>query len=177
MAATCPHCGRPSQTPAGWYPDPENPAQQRYWDGKQWSRTRDNDSGLVPIVSKFSIWSLVLTLAPFLLSALITAIVAVTGPWPLPLTVVLFAVIFSMGVSGFVLGINAFRGHRTAPGAMGKGLAITSIVLGTLIFLLMIFLLLFGSTAANRIISGVSLVVGAVVWWVTNQKLKQASTN
>ena len=60
---------------------------------------------------------------------------------------------------------------------MGKGLAITSIVLGTLIFLLMIFLLLFGSTAANRIISGVSLVVGAVVWWVTNQKLKQASTN
>lgn len=24
-------------TPAGWYPDPENPAQQRYWDGSAWS--------------------------------------------------------------------------------------------------------------------------------------------
>lgn len=23
--------------PAGWYPDPENPAQQRYWDGAGWS--------------------------------------------------------------------------------------------------------------------------------------------
>jgi hypothetical protein len=24
-------------TPAGWYPDPQNPAQQRYWDGTAWS--------------------------------------------------------------------------------------------------------------------------------------------
>lgn len=23
--------------PAGWYPDPQNPAQQRYWDGTAWS--------------------------------------------------------------------------------------------------------------------------------------------
>ena len=23
--------------PAGWYPDPENPGQQRYWDGTAWS--------------------------------------------------------------------------------------------------------------------------------------------
>ena len=26
-----------SVTPAGWYPDPENPAQVRYWDGQSWS--------------------------------------------------------------------------------------------------------------------------------------------
>ena len=24
-------------TPAGWYPDPENPGQQRYWDGTAWA--------------------------------------------------------------------------------------------------------------------------------------------
>ena len=24
-------------TPAGWYPDPSNAAQQRYWDGNQWT--------------------------------------------------------------------------------------------------------------------------------------------
>ena len=23
--------------PAGWYPDPQMPATQRYWDGKQWT--------------------------------------------------------------------------------------------------------------------------------------------
>lgn len=26
-----------SETPAGWYPNPENPYQQRYWDGTQWT--------------------------------------------------------------------------------------------------------------------------------------------
>lgn len=24
-------------TPAGWYPDPHDPSQQRYWDGSSWS--------------------------------------------------------------------------------------------------------------------------------------------
>ena len=25
------------QQPAGWYPDPQNAGQQRYWDGSQWT--------------------------------------------------------------------------------------------------------------------------------------------
>jgi uncharacterized RDD family membrane protein YckC len=33
--------------PSGWYPDPVNSAQERYWDGWQWSRnTRPTDPGL-----------------------------------------------------------------------------------------------------------------------------------
>lgn len=35
MSAT----GTPS-APAGWYPDPENPAHGRYWDGRAWTELR-----------------------------------------------------------------------------------------------------------------------------------------
>ena len=28
------------QTPAGWYPDPQDPNTQRYWDGRQWTENR-----------------------------------------------------------------------------------------------------------------------------------------
>lgn len=27
----------PPTTPAGWYPDPQNPAVSRYWDGSAWT--------------------------------------------------------------------------------------------------------------------------------------------
>jgi uncharacterized RDD family membrane protein YckC len=32
-------------TPAGWYPDPQNPAQQRYWDGAAWSEATQPVAG------------------------------------------------------------------------------------------------------------------------------------
>ena len=37
----------PSGPPAGWYPDPYDPAQQRYWDGRAWDLTTPA-SGFVP---------------------------------------------------------------------------------------------------------------------------------
>jgi Protein of unknown function (DUF2510) len=27
-----------SNPPAGWYPDPEQPGRQRYWDGSAWAQ-------------------------------------------------------------------------------------------------------------------------------------------
>ncbi len=164
--------------PAAWYPDPENPAQQRYWDGKQWSRTQGNDSGLVPTVTKFSNWSLVLAGAAFGLSALVNGLISGTGPWPEPVAVALFTVVFSMGVSGFALGINAYGGHKKAPGAMRNGVAITSSILGGLFFGTAVYFFVFGGPDPGfRIVSGLALVVGVVVWLVANRKLKQANTN
>ena len=34
-------------TPAGWFPDPENPGQQRYFDGTQWTEHR-SPSAVMP---------------------------------------------------------------------------------------------------------------------------------
>jgi hypothetical protein len=31
--------------PAGWYPDPANPSQQRYWDGAQWGVAENETAG------------------------------------------------------------------------------------------------------------------------------------
>lgn len=38
------------QTPAGWYPDPERPGAQRYWDGTQWGQRKQG--GGVPTWAK-----------------------------------------------------------------------------------------------------------------------------
>lgn len=35
--------GGAQETPAGWYPDPDSPGQQRYWDGSGWTdKTADS---------------------------------------------------------------------------------------------------------------------------------------
>ena len=36
------------QQPAGWYPDPEQPGTQRYWDGAQWTDQRAPAAQQVP---------------------------------------------------------------------------------------------------------------------------------
>ena len=35
-------------TPAGWYDDPQNPGQQRYWDGAQWTEQRQPAAPTAP---------------------------------------------------------------------------------------------------------------------------------
>jgi hypothetical protein len=34
--------------PAGWYPDPDNAAAQRYWDGSQWTENRSPAQAAAP---------------------------------------------------------------------------------------------------------------------------------
>lgn len=39
-AATAGAAAAPTGTPAGWYPDPDDAGQQRYWDGQAWTEHR-----------------------------------------------------------------------------------------------------------------------------------------
>ena len=47
-----------SSQPAGWYPDPRKPTQDRYWDGSQWTnQTRKaKGGGLVGAYRRFPTW-------------------------------------------------------------------------------------------------------------------------
>ena len=40
-------------TPAGWYPDPQNPGQQRYWDGAAWSEAIQPGAAAAPGAAPF----------------------------------------------------------------------------------------------------------------------------
>ncbi len=177
-ASTAATIDKPSQTPVGSYPDPENPAQQRYWDGKQWSRTQDNDTNLVPMVRKFSNWSLVLASIALGSYALASGLFSGTGPWPTTILVAVLFFVFSMGASAFALGSTAYSGHKKAPGAMRRGVALTGSILGGLLFGTAAYFFVFGGPEPGfRLGTGLALVVGVVVWLVADRKLKQASTN
>lgn len=41
-------------TPAGWYPDPSNAAQQRYWDGNQWTEHVHPAAGTADPAAQYS---------------------------------------------------------------------------------------------------------------------------
>ena len=164
--------------PAGWYPDPESSAQQRYWDGKQWSRTQDNETNLVRIVRKFSNWSLVLASVALGSYALASGLSSGTGPWPTTILVAVLFFVFSIGASAFALGSTAYSGHKKAPGAMRRVVAVTGSILGGLFFGTAAYFFVFGGPEPGfRLGTGLALVVGVVVWLVANRKIKQASTN
>jgi hypothetical protein len=40
-----------STTASGWYPDPDNPAMLRYWDGSAWTEQRSAPSGPSPAIT------------------------------------------------------------------------------------------------------------------------------
>lgn len=56
-------------TPAGWYSDPQNPDQQQYWDGQQWTEHRSPvlpsapPSSVKSVTRKPWLWILIATVA------------------------------------------------------------------------------------------------------------------
>jgi hypothetical protein len=102
----------PTAAPAGWYPDPETPGQQRYWDGSQWTDIHPPGSaGFQPQVqvgqsSSKATW------------ALVTGI----------LGIIILPVVFS--ILAIVFGVQAQSEVERNPGMEGKGRATAGIVLG-----------------------------------------------
>lgn len=65
----------PAPAPAGWYPDPQNLGQQRYWDGSAWTSTAPAPvQG--PTTSTNAIIGLVLAIVSWVICPIIAAIVA-----------------------------------------------------------------------------------------------------
>ena len=65
----------PATAPAGWYPDPQNLGQQRYWDGSAWTSTAPAPvQG--PTTSTNAIIGLVLAIVSWVICPIIAAIVA-----------------------------------------------------------------------------------------------------
>ncbi len=145
---------------------------------KQWSQSQGNDTNLVPMIRKFSNWSLVLASVGLGSSALVSGLLSGTGPWPAPVVVALLTVVFSMGASAFALGSTAYSGLKKAPGAMRRGVALTGSILGGLLFGTAAYFFVFGGPEPGfRLGTGLALVVGVVVWLVAKRKIKQASAN
>lgn len=83
MSDQTPDPSVPSAAPAGWYPDPQNPGQQRYWDGSAWAAAAPAAPpapGVAPVAgpttSTNAVIGLVLAIVSWVVCPIIAAIVA-----------------------------------------------------------------------------------------------------
>ena len=87
MSDPTPHPSAPIAAPAGWYPDPQNPGQQRYWDGSTWASAAPAAPpaapgvapGEVTTTSTNAIVGLVLAIVSWVVCPIIAAIVALVA--------------------------------------------------------------------------------------------------
>jgi hypothetical protein len=108
--------------PAGWYPDPENPGNDRWWDGSAWSDYRRPD-GAVPLgaapagAARGGIGGNTPALVGFILAA----------------SSVLFPFVLNSFAGGIVSAVGLGRARRLAAGqalATGRGFALAGVLIG-----------------------------------------------
>jgi hypothetical protein len=80
MSEQTPDPATPSAAPAGWYPDPQAPGQQRYWDGSGWTAAAPLPpgaaTGSAPTTSTNAVIGLVLAIVSWVVCPIIAAIAA-----------------------------------------------------------------------------------------------------
>lgn len=65
----------PSATPAGWYPDPQAPGSQRYWDGQAWAAPQQPQYVVAP--AKYTPPDATTTLVVAILSLMVCPFLAI----------------------------------------------------------------------------------------------------
>lgn len=117
-------------TPPGWYPDPEHPGAQRYWDGSQWTENRAPGAApKLPTNGKAT--------ASLVLGILGLAILYVIGP--------ILALVFGHMAKNE---IEASNGTQGGAGAATAGIVMGWIGIG-LAVLYLVIVLIFGVTALS----------------------------
>jgi len=118
-----------SQAVPGWYSDPEQPGQQRYWDGGRWTEERRSAdaSGQPPPPGQQQQPIYVERVGNgFAVVALVCGIIgAVLGLIP-----ILFFLAWALGLVALVFGILGWRRTRRDPAVGRKGMSIAGTILG-----------------------------------------------
>jgi hypothetical protein len=69
-----------SQTPPGWYPDPQDPTSTRYWDGENWTENRaPAQEPLAPTGPQKSGPNLLLIAIPVAIAVVAVIVILATG--------------------------------------------------------------------------------------------------
>ena len=145
-------------TPAGWYADPQNPSQRRWFDGTNWT-AQTQSAGPVPMAPS------PLPAGPAKnglgTAALVLGILALVGSWIPVLNI--FALI--LGVVAVILGLV---GLRKQP----KTLALVGTILGGLAIIVSIIVLVFFGKAVQDL----ATTQKTVVWTATVSNGQASST-
>lgn len=118
--------------PAGWYPDPDDPTQQRRWNGSQWTddRRATQPGQPPPPQPQGGTVYVERTSNGFAVVALVCGIIgAVLGLIP-----ILFILAWALGIVALVFGILARRRTKRDPAVGRRGMATAGVVLGIVAF-------------------------------------------
>lgn len=135
-----------SETPAGWYADPHDPRQQRWWDGAVWTEHTQRSAALGPAgpASGATTWPTAGT------TATTTTVSSSQALDPLAIVSLVAALVWLVGLGSVVAIVCGILALRRTQHSTSRTLAIIGLVLGILGLLpaLLILLAVMGTVGA-----------------------------